>query len=161
MRRSIIAFLAPLLLLACGDPDSPTVTRLSTNAAKYTLTTTAYGYEARIALSYSNANTFEVPIHSCTGGWSGWLERRRPTDGVWVYAVFFGDVMKCGGEIVVPAGATVRQVIDVRGCSSTSNCPDPSQFLLAGEYRALLGVTRDLPPEQITSNTFMLSTSSP
>jgi hypothetical protein len=163
MTRCIPAFLlTPLLLLACGDLFSPKVTRVWTDAHEYTLTTTSYGYEGRLALSFTNANSFPVTIPGCGSDWGGALERRRPTDGVWVYALGFGSHAKCAGGSVVPPGATRRQVVRF-GCS-VGFCPYYSQFPespIAGEYRVVLGVASDLPPEQVTSNTFTLLTSSP
>jgi hypothetical protein len=161
MPRCITAFLlTPLLLLACGDPDSPKVTRVWTDAPGYTLTTTSYGYEGRLGLSFTNANSFPVAIHTCSEEWSGVLERRRPTDGVWIYAMSFGDHLKCAGGIGVPAGATLRKVV-VFGCYSLRFCSSQFPDSIAGEYRVVLGMTSALPPEQITSNTFVLVTSSP
>lgn len=150
MPRSMTGFLVSLLLLpACGDPDSPTVTRLSTDAPEYTLTATPSGYVGRVTLSFSNANNFPVTIPGCGGLWQAWLERRPPTDGVWVYAASLGPYAKCLEETVVPAGATRSKVVAL-------TFPESS---FAGEYRVVLVVwtTPDgWPPEQFTSNTFTL-----
>jgi hypothetical protein len=81
---------------------------------------------------------------------------RRPTDGVWVYAMRLGDILKCGGGFGVPAGATLRKV--VRLAIFNSQFPGSP---IAGEYRIVLQVHQALPPEQVTSNTFTLVTSSP
>ena len=155
MPRCITAFfLTPLLLLACSDPDSPTVTNLSTDAPEYTLTTTSSGYLGSVTLSFTNANSFPVTIPGCGGLWPASLERRRPTDGVWVYAAWLGPYTKCLEETVVPTGATRRKVVAL-------TFPESS---FAGEYRVVLEVwtTPDgWPPEQFTSNTFTLMASAP
>lgn len=152
MPRCITAFLlTPLLLLACGDPDSPTVTRLSTDAPQYTLTTTSSGYEGRLALAFTNANSFPVIIPGCLGLWVAWLEKRRPTDGVWVHAASLGPYAKCLEETVVPAGTTRRKVVAL-------TFPESS---FAGEYRVILEVWTAGATEQFPSNTFTLSTGAP
>jgi hypothetical protein len=164
MARLIPAFLlTPLLVLACDDLGSPKVTRVWTDAAEYMLTTTSAGYTGHIVLSFSNANSYPVTIYTCSELWRGWLERQRPTDGVWVAALGFGDRLKCGGGISIPAGATRRNVIEVADCSFMSNCPFDSKFAvspIAGEYRIVMEVDAP-PPSQIRSNTFTLLTSSP
>ena len=126
------------------------------------LTTTSAGYAGRITLSFSNANNVPVTIYTCSPMWRGWLERQRPTDGVWVFALGFGDFLKCGGGISIPAGATRRNIVEFADCSFMSNCSSYSKFAvspIAGEYRIVLEV--DASPGQITSNTFTLLTSSP
>jgi hypothetical protein len=166
MPRCMTAFVLSLpLLLACGDPDSPTVTRVWTDVPEYTLTTTSYGYEGRLLLFFTNANSFPVTIGSCSADWRGYVEMRRPADGVWVYAMHLGDILKCAGGISVPAGATLRQGVEIRfgDCHPSLNCSYYSQFPVSpitGDYRVVLEVSA-LPPEQVTSNTFTLFTSSP
>lgn len=173
MPRCMTVFVLSLpLLLACGDPDSPTITRVWTDAPEYTLTTTSFGYKGHLALFFSNANSFPVTIGSCSQElvWRGYVEMRRPTDGVWVYAMHLGDILKCGGGMPVRAGATVDQGVEIRfGDCGSINCSYYSQLPvspIAGEYRVVLEVWNsfteiDLPPEQVTSNTFTLLTSSP
>jgi hypothetical protein len=154
MTRYIPAFLVmPLLLLACSDSASQTVTRLSTDAPAYTLTRTSSGYEGRVTLSFTNGNRVAVTIGSCSvPEWRGWLERRRPTDGVWEAAAAFGDNLKCGGGVDVPAGATVRRVVKLGFGESP----------IAGEYRVVVEVHEGLSPsQQVTSNAFTLVTSAP
>jgi hypothetical protein len=151
MPRCTTAFLfMPLLLLACGDPDSPTVTRLSTDAPDYTLTKTSFGYRGSVTLSFTNANSFPVTISYCLE-WPASLERRRPTDGVWVYAAWLGGGAKCLQQTVVPAGGT-------RSKDALLTFPDSS---FAGEYRVVMDVGVGGVPEPFTSNTFTLSTGAP
>jgi hypothetical protein len=131
MPRSIAAFLlAPLLLLACGDPDSPSVTRLSTDAPEYTLARTSSVYQGNVTLSFTNANTFAVTIPGCGGLWPVSLERRRPIDGGWEFAAWLGPYTKCLEETTVRTDATVNKVVML-------TFPDAS---FAGEYRVGLGV---------------------
>ena len=105
MPRSITAFLASLLLLpACGDPDAPTVTSLSTDAPQYTLTPTSSVYRGNVTLSFTNANSFPVTIPGCSGLWSASLERKRATDGVWEYAAWLGPFTKCTRGDCRPCG---------------------------------------------------------
>ena len=150
MPRYITAFLvSPLLFLACSDPASPTVTRLSTDAVEYTITKTPLGYGGNVTLSFTNANGFAVGIpRDCSGNWRASLERRQPTDGVWVYATYLADLTKCAADdLVVPAGATGQRVVALRFF------PAPP---LAGEYRVVMDVRVSGLPDPFTSNTFTL-----
>ena len=146
MPRSMTAFLASLLLLpACALFNGDT--RLSTDKPAYTLTPTSSGYGGSVTLSFTNGNMSDaVGLPGC-GGWSAWLERRRPSDGAWEHVAWLGSSLKCAGTQVVRAGETVSQVVSVA-------FPDAS---FAGEYRVVLDVT-DLGEKQdkIPSNTFTL-----
>jgi hypothetical protein len=106
-------------------------------------------------------------IH-CLGEWSRWLERKRPTDGSWVFAQSLGGGLKCASaSIVINGGATFHQIDDVSDCSFISNCPDTFAVSpVAGEYRVVWGndvVNSSGQPlqQQLTSNTFTLVTTSP
>ena len=148
MPRCITAFLlTPLLLLACSDPASPTVTRLLTDAPEYTLTKTSFGYRGSVTLSFTNANSFPVTISYCWE-WPTSLERRQPTNGVWVHAAWLGGYAKCLMETVVPAGSTRSKIVVLA-------FPDSS---FASEYRVVMDEGVGGVAEPLTSNKFTLST---